>query len=89
MGTVYKSTFIFALLHCIYIFKTKPKNICYYNIGPFYLRRIGTRKSPLKVNLFKMDQNLESFEGDFFLKVKQEHVNKLMLYKIEVIVTVC
>lgn len=58
-------------------------------MGSFYLRRVGTRKNPLKVNLFEMDQNLENFKGDFILKVKQEHVNKLMLYEVEVIVTVC
>lgn len=36
--------------------------------GPFSLRIIDTRKSPLKMNLLKMKQNLESFKWDLILK---------------------
>lgn len=81
MGVVYKSIFNITLY--FYIFKTKPKKKkkgCYCNTGPFYLRRIDARKNLPKVNLFKMDENLENFEWDFILKNETNNANKLMLY---------
>lgn len=41
--------------------------------APFYLKRVDTRQSRPKVNLFKMDQNLDHFEWYFICKkVKQK-----------------